>query len=111
MRHYFYYAIIVIVACASTIATHATSKLTPNARLALFQKQVADKSSYQLKANNAIADIRLVVEVDARQAASTFQQIREAGGHRAVQTRAPDGDQHSHGHGGQSCRHRRSENG
>ena len=63
-----------------TVATHAATKLTPNARLALFQKQVASKSSHQVNANNAIADIRLVVEVDAQAAASTFEQIREAGG-------------------------------
>lgn len=80
MRHLFYYAIIVIVACMSTVTTHATSKLTPNARLALFQKQVANRPSHQVSANNAMADIRLVVEVDAQEAASTFVQIRQAGG-------------------------------
>lgn len=80
MRHYFYYAIIVIVACMSTVTTHATSKLTPNARLALLQKQVADKSSHQVSANNTITDITLVVEVDAREAASTFKQIKDMGG-------------------------------
>lgn len=80
MRKFFLYAIIVIVACVSTVATQATSKLTPNARLALFQKQVADKSSRHANANNPIADIRLVVEVDARGAASTFAQIRALGG-------------------------------
>lgn len=77
MKHLFYYAIIVIVACVSTVATHATNKLTPNARLALLQNQVANKSSHQVNAN---ADIRLVVEVDAQEAASTFEQIREMGG-------------------------------
>lgn len=79
MRHFFYYAIIVIVACVSTAATHAASKLTPHARLALLQKQAANKSSRQANADNA-TDIRLVVEVDAREAAGTFEQIREAGG-------------------------------
>lgn len=88
MRRFLYYAIIVVVACMGTAATHAASKLTPHARLALFQKQVANKSSHQL---NAVGDIRLVVEVDAREAASTFKQIRELGatvlsklGHQAV---------------------------
>ncbi len=80
MRHYFYYAIIVIVACASTVTTHAASKLTTNARLALHQKQVANKSSLQVNANNVMSDIRLVVEVDVREAASTFEQIRALGG-------------------------------
>ena len=80
MRHLFYYAIIVIVACVSTVATHATTKLTPNARLALLQKQVENKSSHQVNAYDAIADIRLVVEVDAREANSTFKQIRKMGG-------------------------------
>ena len=79
MRHLFYYAIIVIVACFSSAATHATSKLTPNARLSLLQKQVANRPSHQANANNA-THIRLVVEVDAREAASTFEQIRQAGG-------------------------------
>ena len=69
-----------ILACVSTVGTHATSKLTPNARLALFQKQAANKSSRQVNADNAIADIRLVVEVDAREAAGTFEQIRKMGG-------------------------------
>ena len=80
MRQFFYYAVIVIVACLSSVPTHAASKLTPNARLALFQVQVLNKSSQQLNANNTIADIRLVVEVDAQEAASTFKQIRELGG-------------------------------
>lgn len=80
MRRFFYYAIIVTVACASTVATQAVNKLTPSARLALLQQQVANKSSHQLKANNAMADIRLVVEVDALGASSTFEQIRQAGG-------------------------------
>ena len=80
MRHYFYYAIIVIMACVSTVSTHAANKLTPNARLALLQKQVAIKSSHQVNAKSAIADIRLVVEVDAREATNTFEQIRKAGG-------------------------------
>ena len=80
MRPFFYYAIIVIVACLSSVPTQATSKLTPNARLALFQEQVLNKSSHQLNANNAIANIRLVVEVDAQEGASTFKQIRELGG-------------------------------
>ena len=53
MKHFFYYAIIVIVACVSTVATHATTKLTPNARLALLQKQVENKSSHQVNAYDA----------------------------------------------------------
>lgn len=61
MRHFIYHAIIVILACASTVATHAESKLTHNARLALLQKQVTGKTSHQANANNAIADIKLVV--------------------------------------------------
>ena len=72
MRHYFYYAIIIILACMSSVTTHATGKLTPNARLALLQKQVANRSSHQVNAMSPTADIRLVVEVDARDAASTF---------------------------------------
>lgn len=75
----FFYAIIVLVACVSTVATHAGSKLTPNARLVLL-KQAANNSSHQVNANNAIANIRLVVEIDAQEAASTFEQIRELGG-------------------------------
>ncbi len=66
MRQFFYYSIIVIVACLSSVPTQAASKLTPNARLALFQEQVLNKSSHQLNANNTIASIRLVVEVDAQ---------------------------------------------
>ena len=71
----------------------AHSKLTPNAQLSLLQKQMAryDSNGKRIRALEANPSIRLVVEVDSQDAASTFAQIREAGatvlsklGHQAV---------------------------
>jgi subtilisin family serine protease len=71
----------------------AHSKLTPNAQLSLLPKQAAryDSNGKRVNALDANPSIRLVVEVDSQDAASTFAQIREAGatvlsklGHQAV---------------------------
>ena len=71
----------------------AHSKLTPNAQLSLLQKQTSryDSNGKRVKALDANQSIRLVVEVDAKDAAGTFAKIREAGatvlsklGHQAV---------------------------
>ena len=71
----------------------AHSKLTPNAQLSLLQKQMAryDSNGKRIRALEANPSIRLVVEVDSQDAASTFAQISEAGatvlsklGHQAV---------------------------
>ena len=72
----------------------AHSKLTPNAQLSLLQKQKTaryDSNGKRVNALDANPSIRLVVEVDSQDAASTFVQMREAGatvlsklGHQAV---------------------------
>ena len=82
-----------IVACSCALMSSAHSKLTPNAHLSLLQKQTAryDSNGKRVNALDANPSIRLVVEVDSQDAASTFAQIREAGatvlsklGHQAV---------------------------
>ena len=82
-----------VIACSCALMSSAHSKLTPNAQLSLLQKQTAryDSNGKRIKALEANPSIRLVVEVDSQDAASTFAQIREAGatvlsklGHQAV---------------------------
>jgi subtilisin family serine protease len=60
----------------------AQNKLTPSAQLSLLKKQTAQYNSNgkKIKAIDASPVIRLVVEVDSKDAASTFAQIRECGG-------------------------------
>ncbi|MBR6283752.1 MAG: S8 family serine peptidase [Muribaculaceae bacterium] len=60
----------------------AHSKLTPSAQLSLLQQHAAkyDLDGKQIKALAAIPNIWFVVEVDSKDAASTFAQIRDAGG-------------------------------
>ena len=81
------------MACSCALMSSAHSKLTPNAQLSLLQKQTAryDSNGKRIKALDANPSIRFVVEVDAKDAAGTFAQIREAGatvlsklGHQAV---------------------------
>ncbi len=71
----------------------AHSKLTPSAQLSLLQKRAAkyDPNGKKHQALDANPSIKLVVEVDSQDAASTFAQMREAGatvlsklGHQAV---------------------------
>ena len=82
-----------VVACSCALMSSAHSKLTPNAQLSLLQKQAAqyDSNGKRVNALDANPSIRLVVEVDSQDAASTYAQIREAGatvlsklGHQAV---------------------------
>ena len=82
-----------VMACSCALLSSAHSKLTPNAQLSLLQKQAAryDSNGKRVKALDANPSIRLVVEVDSQDAASTFVQMREAGatvlsklGHQAV---------------------------
>lgn len=82
-----------VIACSCALMSSAHSKLTPNAQLSLLQKQMAryDSNGKRIRALEANPSIRLVVEVDSQDAASTFAQIREAGatvlsklGHQAV---------------------------
>ena len=81
------------MACSCAFMSSAHSKLTPNAQLSLLQKKVAryDSNGKRIKALDANLSIRLVVEVDAKDAAGSFARIREAGatvlsklGHQAV---------------------------
>ena len=82
-----------VVACSCALMSSAHSKLTPNAQLSLLQKKAAryDSNGKRVNALDANPSIRLVVEVDSQDAASTFVQMREAGatvlsklGHQAV---------------------------
>ena len=75
-------ALIAIIACSCTLMLNANNKLTPNAQLSLLQKQTVkfDSNGKKIKAIDANPVIRLVVEVDSKDAASTFAQIRECGG-------------------------------
>ncbi|MBQ4008708.1 MAG: S8 family serine peptidase [Muribaculaceae bacterium] len=82
-----------VVACSCALMSSAHNKLTPNAQLSLLQKLTAryDSNGRKLQALDADPVITLVVEVDAKGAAGTFAQIREAGatvlsklGHQAV---------------------------
>ncbi len=85
--------LVAVVACSCALMSSAHSKLTPNAQLSLLQKQTAryDSNGKRVKALDANPSIRLVVEVDSQDVASTFALIREAGatvlsklGHQAV---------------------------
>ena len=69
-----------IIACAFLTSAH--NRLTSNAQLSLLQKQTAryDSNGKKIKSIDADPSIRLVVEVDSKDAASTFAQIRETGG-------------------------------
>ena len=82
-----------VVACSCTLMSSAHNKLTPNAQLSLLQKLTAryDSNGKKLQALDADPSITLVVEVESRDAAGTFAQIRETGatvlsklGHQAV---------------------------
>ena len=72
----------VIVACSCSLMLSAHNKLTPSAQLSLLKKQTVqfDSNGKKIKAIDTNPVIRLVVEVDSKDAASTFAQIREAGG-------------------------------
>ena len=74
--------LLAVVACSCALMSSAHSKLTPNAQLSLLQQQAArlDSNGKRVKALGADSVIRLVVEVDAKDAAGTFAKIREAGG-------------------------------
>ena len=60
----------------------AHNKLTSSAQLSLLKKQTAqyDSNGKKIKAIDTNPVIRLVVEVDSKDAASTFAQISECGG-------------------------------
>ena len=75
-------AVFAVVACSCALMPSAQNKLTPNAQLSLLQKQTAkyDSNGKKVKALGTNPGIRLVVEVDSKDAASTFAQIRECGG-------------------------------
>ena len=75
-------ALFAVVACSCALMPSAQNKLTPNAQLSLLQKQTAKyvSNGKMVKALGANPSIRLVVEVDSKDAASTFAQIRECGG-------------------------------
>ena len=75
-------ALFAMIACSCALMSSAHNKLTPDAQLSLLQKQAAkyDLNGKRVKALEANPFIRLVVEVDSRDAVSTFAQIREAGG-------------------------------
>ena len=71
-----------IIACSCALMLSAHNKLTSSAQLSLLQKQTAqyDSNGKKIKAIDTNPVIRLVVEVDSKDAASTFAQIRECGG-------------------------------
>ena len=74
-------SLFLVVASLCAVMAHADNKVTPSARLSLLQKQVAGCDlNGQKKVKAADTRIRLVVEVDANDAAGTFAQIRELGG-------------------------------
>ncbi|MBR5118489.1 MAG: S8 family serine peptidase [Muribaculaceae bacterium] len=75
-------ALFAIIACSCALMSSANNKLTSSAQLSLLQNQTAqhDSNGKKIKAIDANPVIRLVVEVDSKDAASTFAQIREAGG-------------------------------
>ena len=75
-------ALFAIIACSCALMSSAHNKVTSSAQLSLLQKQTAqyDSNGKKIKAIDASPVIRLVVEVDSKDAASTFAQIREAGG-------------------------------
>lgn len=71
-----------IIACSCALMSSAHNKLTSSAQLSLLQKQTTqyDSNGKKIKAIDTNPVIRLVVEVDSKDAASTFAQIRECGG-------------------------------
>ncbi len=75
-------ALFAIIACSCALMSSAHNKLTSSAQLSLLKKQTAQYNSNgkKIKAIDASPVIRLVVEVDSKDAASTFAQIRECGG-------------------------------
>ena len=77
----FQIVLLAIIACSCALMSSAHSKLTPSAQLSLLQKRAAkyDSNGKRLQALDADPGIRLVVEVDSQDAASTFAKIREAG--------------------------------
>ena len=77
MRHNIQVSLIIVAALLCAVVAYADNKkVAQRARLALFQKQAASNGQ---KINGQTA-IRLVVEIDANDAAGTFTQIRELGG-------------------------------
>ena len=66
-----------VMACSCAFMSSAHSKLTPNAQLSLLQKKVAryDSNGKRVKALDANLSIRLVVEVDAKDAAGTRDKV------------------------------------
>ena len=75
-------ALFAIIACSCALMSSAHNKLTPSAQLSLLKKQTAQYNSNgkKIKAIDASPVIRLVVDVDSKDAASTFTKIRECGG-------------------------------
>ncbi len=75
-------ALFAIIACSCALMSSAHNKLTSSAQLSLLKKQIVqyDSNGKIIKAIDASPVIRLVVEVDSKDAASTFAQIRECGG-------------------------------
>ncbi len=71
-----------MMACSCALMSGAHNKLTPNAQLSLLQKHTTkyELNGKKVRALEANPVIRLVVEVDSKDAVSTFTQIREAGG-------------------------------
>ena len=71
-----------MMACSCALMSGAHNKLTPNAQLSLLQKHAAkyELNGKKVRALEANPVIRLVVEVDSKDAVSTFTQIRECGG-------------------------------
>ena len=77
----FQIVLLAIIACSCALMSSAHSKLTPRAQLPLLQKRAAkyDPNGKKLQSLDADPSIRLVVEVDSQDAASSFAKIREAG--------------------------------
>ena len=77
----FQIVLLAIIACSCALMSSAHSKLTPRAQLPLLQKRAAkyDSNGKRHQAHDANPSIRLVVEVDSQDAASSFAKIREAG--------------------------------
>ena len=71
-----------IIAWSCALMSSAHNKLTSSAQLSLLKKQTAqyDSNGKKIKAIDTNPVIRLVVEVDSKDAASTFAQISECGG-------------------------------
>ena len=69
-----------IIACSCALMSSAHNKLTSSAQLSLLQKQTAqyDSNGKKIKAIDTNPVIRLVVEVDSKDAASKI--ILDSGG-------------------------------